>query len=49
MDGGVHQMVNDGSHSEDATQNTHDVDEERVPLIVRVDVEHGHWVGFVSS
>jgi hypothetical protein len=49
VDGGVHEVINDGGHSEDTTKNTHNIDEERVPLVMRNDVKHSHRVGFVSA
>jgi hypothetical protein len=48
VDGGVDDVVDDGGDREDASEDAHDVDEERVPLFVVVDMQDGHRVGFVS-
>lgn len=42
-------MVDDGRDRKNASQNAHYVDEKGVPLIVRVDVQYSHGVGFVPE
>lgn len=42
-------MVDDGCHREDAAQDADDVDEQRVPLVMRLDLQHGHRVGFIPT
>ncbi len=41
-------MVDNGSHGENASQNADNVDEQAVPIVMRVDLQNCHWVSFIS-
>ena len=47
VNGGVHEVVEDRSHSKNATQNADDIDEQSVPLIVWLNQQHSHGVGLI--
>lgn len=41
-------MIYDGGDCEYTSQYAHNVDEETMPLIVRINVKDRHWVGLIS-
>lgn len=42
-------MVDDGRYCEDSTQDAYDIDEQRMPLVMRLDLQDSHWVGFIPA
>lgn len=49
VDWGVDDVVDDWGHGEDASEDTYNIDEEGVPLVVGDDMEDSHRVGFISK
>jgi hypothetical protein len=43
----VNQMVNNCCHSENTTNNSHNLNEQRMPLFLVEDMQHRHRVGLV--